>query len=72
MPKVIQDLRHKKIHLIDDKSAQQVKENKVGFKIFGPTNSVNSYQDGHNICFSDLTKNPYEGDLYLNVKPEKF
>jgi hypothetical protein len=58
--------------LIDEKSIQSVKEGKVGFKTFGPENAVHTYQDGHNICFSDLTKNPYEGDLYLNVKPEKF
>ena len=30
-----------------------------------------TYQDGQKICFNDLTKNPYDGDLYLGVKPEK-
>jgi actin-related protein len=72
LPAVIADLRHKKMHLIDEKAVQQVKEGKVGFKTFNAANALNTYQDGHNICYSDLTKNPYDADLYQSVRPEKF
>lgn len=50
----------------------QVRQGKVSYKVYGSTNSVNTYNDGQNICFSDLSKNVFEGDPYLNVKSEKF
>ena len=71
LPTVINDLRQKRVHLIDDKSMNQIREGKVGFKIYNESNSLMTYQDGQKICFNDLTKNPYDGDLYLGIKPDK-
>ena len=68
----MKDLRHKKAHLIDEESMYQVRQGKVSYKYYSSTNSVNTYNDGQNICFSDLSKNVFEGDPYLNVKSEKF
>ena len=71
LPEIVTDLRQKKCHLIDDKSIQNIRDQKVGFKIYNQTNSVNTYVDGQKICFQELSKNPYDGDLYLGVKPDK-
>lgn len=57
--------------MIDEKAIYQIREGKVGFKVYNAANSLMTYQDGHKICFSDLTKNPYDGDLYLGIKPDK-
>lgn len=34
LPEIVTDLRQKKCHLIDDKSIQNIRDQKVGFKIY--------------------------------------
>lgn len=61
---VIKDLRHKQLHLIDSASRQQIKDGKVQYKQYTEANALVEYQDGQNICYTDLTKNPYSGCCY--------
>lgn len=46
LPGIVNDLRQKRVHLIDDKSMNQIREGKVGFKIYNETNALMTYQDG--------------------------
>ena len=71
LPPVVEDLRHKKCHLIDSKAVQAIKDQSVRYKVFNETNCIETYSDGQNICFSALPKNPFDGDLLQGISSEK-
>ena len=60
------------MHVIDEKSVRNIRNKQVGFKIYDETNSINCYTDSQKICYSDLGKNPYGGDLYQGINSEKY
>jgi len=68
----VYDLRQKKLHMIDEKSMKNIRNKQVGFKVYDENNSINCFTDSQKICYGDLSKNPYGGDLYLGVNSEKY
>ena len=69
---VVKDLRNKNAHLIDEKSMKNIRKGNVSYKVYDQKNAINCYEDTQKICYSDLTKLPYGGDLHQGMDPEKF
>ena len=61
---VVKDLRNKNAHLIDEKSIRNIKKGNVSFKVYNEDNSINTYDEGRSICYSDMTKLPFGTDLH--------
>ena len=69
---VVKDLRNKNAHLIDEKSIKNIKKGNVSYRVYDQGNSINCYEDTQKICYSDLGKLPFGGDLHLGMAAEKF
>ena len=71
LPEVEHDLRKKKYLLIDAKSAKNIRNKQVSFKVFDEQNSINEYMEPDE-SLDELAIDPYSTDLYDTFEGEQF
>ena len=69
---VVKDLRNKNAHLIDDKAVRNIKKGNVSYRVYDQDNSINTYEESQKICYSDIKKLTYGGDLHHGMTPDRF
>ena len=72
LPQIATDLCKKKVSLIDSKTANSIRQGKLGKRVYDERNCINCYEEAQKICYADIGKNPFSNDLHLGLIPEKF